>query len=240
MVIRAGSRVMTGVTKYDDRWGNGLKLQNGASIINQGTLITSGNVNVNSGSTLENRKSGTMLFGYQMNSWNEGNLHHASAKDVKDPSYYYGTVIGTGEFYRFKEDIVNSEYKQYFGERYYYDTPDTLVGHLGEKGLHYSYNDISWQIEKDVILVYALDTVRTLTMSGQSLIYNQGTIVRNCFLKKDNAAEIVTLAGGSLTEIMGNKNESALMAGNYLTRDDEVVPRSRVMFSNLHWGWHLG
>ena len=68
-------------------------------------------------------------------------------------------------------------------------------------------------------------------MSGQSLIYNQGTIVRNCFLKKDNAAEIVTLAGGSLTEIMGNRNESALMAGNYVNADGEVVPRSRAKFS---------
>lgn len=239
LVIRAGGRVMTGVTTYDDRWGNGLKLQNGASIINQGTLITSGNVNVNSGSTLENRKGGTMLFGYRMNSWNEGNLHHASAEDVKDPSYYYGTVIGTESFYTLKEDeedIFNSVYKQYFGERYYYDSPDTLAGHLGEKGLHYTNADILWQIQKgvienDVSLLYTLDTVRTLTMSGQSLIYNQGTIVRNCFLKKDNAAEIVTLAGGSLTEIMGNKNESALMAGNYLTTKNEVVPRSRVKFS---------
>ena len=81
-----------------------------------------------------------------------------------------------------------------------------------------------------VHLTYALDTVRTLTMSGQSLIYNQGTIVRNCFLKKDNAAEIVTLDGGSLTETMGYWNESALMAGNYVTTNGEVVPRSRVMF----------
>ena len=80
-------------------------------------------------------------------------------------------------------------------------------------------------------LTYALDTVRTLTMSGQSLIYNQGTIVRNCFLKKDNAAEIVNLDGGSLTETMSNWNESALMAGNYLTTKNEVVPRSRVKFS---------
>ena len=232
LVIRAGGRVMTGVTTYDDRWGNGLKLQNGASIINQGTLITSGNVNVNSGSTLENRKSGTMLFGYRMYSWNEGTLHQASAKDVKDPSYYYGTALGTESFYTFKEDIFDSVYKQYFGERYYYDKLHTLLGHLGEKGLNNVYTLISWQIEEDVSLLYTLDTVRTLTMSGQSLIYNQGTIVRNCFLKKDNAAEIVTLAGGSLTEIMGNVNESALMAGNYLTTKNEVVPRSRVMFSN--------
>lgn len=230
LVIRAGGRVLTGVTKYDDRWGNGLKLQNGASIINQGTLITSGNVNVNSGSTLENRKSGTILLGYRMYDWNEGTLHQASAKDVRSPSYYYRTVFGGGNFYTFKKDIFDSVYKKYLGELYYYDKPHTLEGHLGKKGLNYSYSDISWQIEENVYLTYALDTVRTLTMSGQSLIYNQGTIVRNCFLKKDNAAEIVTLDGGSLTETMGNWNESALMAGNYLTTKNEVVPRNRVMF----------
>ena len=231
LVIRAGGRVMTGVTKYDDRWGNGLKLQNGAAIVNQGTLITSGNVNVNSGSTLENRKSGTILLGYRMNDWNKGTLHQASAKDVKSPSYYYRTVLGGGNFYTFKKDLFDGIYKKYLGEPYYYDNKQTAVGHLGEKGLNYSVNDISWQMEENVYLTYALDTVRTLTMSGQSLIYNQGTIVRNCFLKKDNAAEIVTLDGGSITETMGYWNESALMAGNYLTTTNEVVPRSRVKFS---------
>ena len=229
LVIRAGGRVMTGVTKYDDRWGNGLKLQNGASIINQGTLITSGNVNVSSGSTLENRKSGTILLGYRMNDWNKGTLHQASAADVKSPSYYYRTVLGGGNFYTFKKDLFDGIYKKYLGEPYYYDNKQTAVGHLGEKGLNYSVNDISWQME-DVYLTYALDTVRTLTMSGQSLIYNQGTIVRNCFLKKDDTAEVVNLDGGSITETMGYWNESALMAGNYLTTKNEVVPRNRVMF----------
>ena len=231
LVIRAGGRVMTGVTKYDDRWGNGLKLQNGAAIVNQGTLITSGNVNVNSGSTLENRKSGTILLGYRMYDWNEGTLHQASAKDVKSPYYYYRTVFGGGSFYTFNENFFDGIYKKYLGEPYYYDQVHAAQSHLSQKGYSTTNLTLRGHMDDSVYLTYALATVRTLTMSGQSLIYNQGTIVRNCFLKKDNAAEIVNLDGGSLTETMGYWNESALMAGNYLTTKNEVVPRSRVIFS---------
>ena len=83
LVIRAGGRVMTGVTKYDDRWGNGLKLQNGASIINQGTLITSGNVNVNEDCVVENRKDGAILVGYAMKENQQGTLHHALLSEIR-------------------------------------------------------------------------------------------------------------------------------------------------------------
>ena len=111
LVIRAGGRVMTGVTTYDDRWGNGLKLQNGASIINQGTLITSSNISVNSGSTLENRKSGAILVGYAMKENQQGDLHHASLSEIRSPSNYdsKGFAMGVTYLCKIKRETLDDE-----------------------------------------------------------------------------------------------------------------------------------
>ena len=237
LVIRTGGRVMTGVTKYDDRWGNGLKLRNGASIVNQGTLITSGNVSVNSGSTLENRKGGTMLFGYRMKDTQEGNLHRISASEVKSPDFYETTLhLKKKSLYRLKEGLFNyyvSEKVLKENIRYYFER-DVLVFNTFKEEYQDDFRNFATRAYVknglELISFYTLDgNARSLALGDRSLIYNYGTIMQSCILTHTSSAQVINQEGSSYTENPDAKTALQLMNGNYVKTDGEVVPKNMVI-----------
>ena len=241
LVIRAGGRVMTGVTTYDDRWGNGLKLQNGASIINQGTLIASGDVSVNSGSTLENRKGGAILVGYAMKENQQGDLHHALLSEIRSPSYYdsKGFARGVSYLYKIKRETLDDEaWKKLSDDVRNYDyfrNPTSIFNKEYQAVYKNVHSRKKLQSYFRSIECCSLDSqaagVSTLSLNERALIYNQGSICLNGSIYKAADAQILHLNGGSISYSDEAKLFSKVINGDYLIKETgEVIPRSKICF----------
>ena len=241
LVIRAGGRVMTGVTKYDDRWGNGLKLQNGASIINQGTLITSGNVNVNEDCVVENRKDGAILVGYAMKENQQGTLHHALLSEIRSPSYYDSKGFARGVSYlcKIKRETLDDEaWKKLSDDVRNYDyfrNPTSIFNKEYQAVYKNVHSRKKLQSYFRSIECCSLDSqaagVSTLSLNERALIYNQGSICLNGSIYKAADAQILHLNGGSISYSDEAELFSKVINGDYVIKETgEVIPRSKICF----------
>ena len=241
LVIRAGGRVMTGVTTYDDRWGNGLMLQNGASIINQGTLITSGNVNVNEDCVVENRKDGAILVGYAMKENQQGTLHHALLSEIRSPSYYDSKGFARGVSYlcKIKRETLDDEaWKKLSDDVRNYDyfrNPTSIFNKEYQAVYKNVHSRKKLQSYFRSIECCSLDSqaagVSTLSLNERALIYNQGSICLNGSIYKAADAQIFHLNGGSISYSDEAELFSKVINGDYVIKETgEVIPRSKICF----------
>ena len=240
LVIRAGGRVMTGVTKYDDRWGNGLKLQNGASIINQGTLITSGNVNVNEDCVVENRKDGAILVGYAMKENQRGTLHHALLSEIRLPSYYdsRGFAMGVSNLYKIKRETLDDEaWKKLSDDVRNYDyfrNPTSIFNKEYQAVYKNAHSRKKLESYFTPIVCCSLDSQvggSSLSLNERALVYNQGSICLNGSIYKAADAQILHLNGGSISYSDEAELFSKVINGDYVIKETgEVIPRSKICF----------
>ena len=240
LVIRAGGRVMTGVTTYDDRWGNGLKLQNGASIINQGTLITSSNISVNSGSTLENRKSGAIMVGYAMKENQQGDLHHASLSEIRSPSNYdsKGFAMGVTYLCKIKRETLDDEAWKKLSDDVrnydYFSKPTSIFNKEYQAVYKNAHSRKKLQSYFRSIECCSLDSQvggSSLSLNERALVYNQGSICLNGSIYKAADAQILHLNGGSISYSDEAELFSKVINGDYVIKETgEVIPRSKICF----------
>ena len=240
LVIRAGGRVMTGVTKYDDRWGNGLKLQNGASIINQGTLITSGNVNVNEDCVVENRKDGAILVGYAMKENQQGTLHHALLSEIRLPSYYdsRGVAMGVSNLYKIKRETLDDEAWKKLSDDVrnydYFSNPTSIFNKEYQAVYKNAHSRKKLESYFTPIVCCSLDSqvgVSSLSLNERALVYNQGSICLNGSIYKAADAQILHLNGGSISYSDEAELFSKVINGDYVIKETgEVIPRSKICF----------
>ena len=240
LVIRAGGRVMTGVTKYDDRWGNGLKLQNGASIINQGTLITSGNVNVNEDCVVENRKDGAILVGYAMKENQQGTLHHALLSEIRLPSYYdsRGFAMGVSNLYKIKRETLDDEAWKKLSDDVrnydYFSKPTSIFNKEYQAVYKNAHSRKKLESYFTPIVCCSLDSQvggSSLSLNERALVYNQGSICLNGSIYKAADAQILHLNGGSISYSDEAELFSKVLNGDYVIKETgEVIPRSKICF----------
>ncbi len=92
LVILSGGCVITGKTEtysdYTTGYGNGFVMRNGATCTNFGVLAVGSTAYVVSGATLDNRSSGTMLFGYKPKTAYRGAIGLLDAKTAASTSVY--------------------------------------------------------------------------------------------------------------------------------------------------------
>ena len=240
LVIRAGGRVMTGVTTYDDRWGNGLKLQNGASIINQGTLITSGNVNVNEDCVVENRKDGAILVGYAMKENQQGTLHHALLSEIRSPSYYDSKGFARGVSYlcKIKRETLDDEAWKKLSDDVrnydYFSKPTSIFNKEYQAVYKNVHSRKKLQSYFRSIECCSLDSQvggSSLSLNERALVYNQGSICLNGSIYKAADAQILHLNGGSISYSDEAELFSKVINGDYVIKETgEVIPRSKICF----------
>ena len=240
LVIRAGGRVMTGVTTYDDRWGNGLKLQNGASIINQGTLITSGNVNVNEDCVVENRKDGAILVGYAMKENQQGTLHHALLSEIRLPSYYdsRGFAMGVSNLYKIKRETLDDEAWKKLSDDVrnydYFSKPTSIFNKEYQAVYKNAHSRKKLESYFTPIVCCSLDSQvggSSLSLNERALVYNQGSICLNGSIYKAADAQILHLNGGSISYSDEAELFSKVINGDYVIKETgEVIPRSKICF----------
>ena len=240
LVIRAGGRVMTGVTTYDDRWGNGLKLQNGASIINQGPLSTSGNVNVNEDCVVENRKDGAILVGYAMKENQQGTLHHALLSEIRLPSYYdsRGFAMGVSNLYKIKRETLDDEAWKKLSDDVrsydYFSKPTSIFNKEYQAVYKNAHSRKKLQSYFRSIECCSLDSQvggSSLSLNERALVYNQGSICLNGSIYKAADAQILHLNGGSISYSDEAELFSKVINGDYVIKETgEVIPRSKICF----------
>lgn len=240
LVIRAGGRVMTGVTKYDDRWGNGLKLQNGASIVNQGTLITSSNISVNEDCVVENRKDGAILVGYAMKENQQGTLHHALLSEIRLPSYYdsRGFAMGVSNLYKIKRETLDDEAWKKLSDDVrnydYFSKPTSIFNKEYQAVYKNAHSRKKLESYFTPIVCCSLDSQMggsSLSLNERALVYNQGSICLNGSIYKAADAQILHLNGGSISYSDEAELFSKVINGDYVIKETgEVIPRSKICF----------
>ena len=240
LVIRAGGRVMTGVTTYDDRWGNGLKLQNGASIVNQGTLITSSNISVNEDCVVENRKDGAILVGYAMKENQRGTLHHALLSEIRLPSYYdsRGFAMGVSNLYKIKRETLDDEAWKKLSDDVrnydYFSKPTSIFNKEYQAVYKNAHSRKKLESYFTPIVCCSLDSQvggSSLSLNERALVYNQGSICLNGSIYKAADAQILHLNGGSISYSDEAELFSKVINGDYVIKETgEVIPRSKICF----------
>ena len=240
LVIRAGGRVMTGVTTYDDRWGNGLKLQNGASIVNQGTLITSSNISVNEDCVVENRKDGAILVGYAMKENQQGTLHHALLSEIRLPSYYdsRGFAMGVSNLYKIKRETLDDEAWKKLSDDVrnydYFSKPTSIFNKEYQAVYKNAHSRKKLESYFTPIVCCSLDSQvggSSLSLNERALVYNQGSICLNGSIYKAADAQILHLNGGSISYSDEAELFSKVINGDYVIKETgEVIPRSKICF----------
>ena len=240
LVIRAGGRVMTGVTTYDDRWGNGLKLQNGASIVNQGTLITSSNISVNEDCVVENRKDGAILVGYAMKENQRGTLHHALLSEIRLPSYYdsRGFAMGVSNLYKIKRETLDDEAWKKLSDDVrnydYFSKPTSIFNKEYQAVYKNAHSRKKLESYFTPIVCCSLDSQvggSSLSLNERALVYNQGSIHLNGSIYKAADAQILHLNGGSISYSDEAELFSKVINGDYVIKETgEVIPRSKICF----------
>lgn len=240
LVIRAGGRVMTGVTNYDDRWGNGLKLQNGAAIVNQGTLITSSNISVNEDCVVENRKDGAILVGYAMKENQQGTLHHALLSEIRLPSYYdsRGFAMGVSNLYKIKRETLDDEAWKKLSDDVrnydYFSKPTSIFNKEYQAVYKNAHSRKKLESYFTPIVCCSLDSQMggsSLSLNERALVYNQGSICLNGSIYKAADAQILHLNGGSISYSDEAELFSKVINGDYVIKETgEVIPRSKICF----------
>lgn len=129
LVILSGGCVTTGraaeYSSYENGgYGNGFVLRNGATCTNFGTLAVGSSAFVLSGATLDNRASGTMLFGYMPKAQYRGSLNALGASESASVDKYetttaynseYGSVDSADLLYVGKDVLLCNEGSVYLG-----------------------------------------------------------------------------------------------------------------------------
>ena len=129
LVIMSGGCVTTGRTaEYSDYakdgCGNGFVLRNGATCTNFGVLAVGSRAFVVSGSTLDNRASGMMLFGYSPKTQYRGSLNTLGSSGAASIDKYetttvynsaYGSVDSADLLYVGKDVLLNNNGIVYLG-----------------------------------------------------------------------------------------------------------------------------
>lgn len=119
LILLSDARIAPGWCTYNETYGNGFVLRNGATCTNFGTVLLQNNAYIESGATLDNRESGTVLFGYRINWQNDGNLHTYSSSGINNSNVINLTLgmLGTRP--------EGTLYTMYWGE-------DTLLYNQGK------------------------------------------------------------------------------------------------------------
>lgn len=217
LILLSGARLITGSRDWDEDCGNGFLLKNNASCVNCGTIVTTGNVTLDSGATVENREGGTILVGYALTGAMKGNMHTVSAAEVrtaasyvnplaawrlpKDPAketIYYGRVMFKGEY----------EWK------YVYFSEDDLQTYYQKVGL--SFTTVRLNAVK-----LPEGYPKSLWLGENVMIANAGTIVYNTELSQHSTAVAENTGAGTMTEDKSMDNVRLIRENSYVCVDPE-------------------
>lgn len=121
LILLSGARIAPGWCSYDATYGNGFVLRNGATCTNFGTIVLQNNAYLESGAALDNRETGTVMFGYKLWWREDGNLNTFSQNKLTSVASYEGVFTYLPPL----DIVVGKLYTMHWGE-------DTLLYNRGK------------------------------------------------------------------------------------------------------------
>lgn len=223
LILMSGARLITGSGDWDADCGNGFLMKNNASCVNYGAIVSTGNVSLDSGATVENREGGAILMGYQLTTESKGLMHQYTEEAVKNPASYLDPLTPWRLPNDYNKDGI------YYGKAVLKSNLDTREWTY----IYFSGDDLNAYEQKVGVFVALMRQYvsavklpdgypRSLSLGKDVLIDNRGTILYNTDLFQSSTAVVRNTEGGTMTENQSMDNVRLIRENDYVCRNPNL------------------